>query len=73
MMNFQQEFLQNKQQIIFQMRLETSFPVLRPYGLNDRPVERTESVGPHEVYDVYCNYLLILKMAVCNEARLHEA
>lgn len=72
-MNFQQEFLQNKQQIIFQMRLESSFPFLRPYGLNDRPVEWTESAGPHEVYDVYCNYLLILKMAVCNEARLHEA
>lgn len=42
-------------------------------ALNDRPVEWTECVEPHEVYDVYCNYLLILKMAVCNEPALHRA
>lgn len=41
-------------------------------GLNDSPVEQSESTGPHEIYDVYCNHLLILKMAVCNEATLHE-
>lgn len=59
--------------MIFQMRVESSFPFLGPYGLNDSTVEWTESDGPHDVYDVYCNYLLILKMAVCNEAMLHEA
>lgn len=47
--------------------------MLGPDGLNDSPVEKSESAGPLESYDVYCNYLLILKMAVCNEATLHEA
>lgn len=50
-----------------------SFQRLWPHDLNDRPVEWTGSAGPHEVYDVYCNYLQILKMAVCNEAIPHEA
>lgn len=63
------EFLLNE----LQMRLEYSFLLLRPSFPNGRPKEWTESSGPHEVYDVYCNYLLILKMAVCNEAMLHEA
>lgn len=52
------------------MRLDQ---LLGPDGLNDSPAEECESAGPLEIYDVYCNYLLILKMAVCNEATLHEA
>ena len=58
---------------MYQMRLGFSYTFLRPHGLHDRPVEWAVSTGPHEVYDVYCNYLLILKMALCNEAMLHEA
>ena len=55
------------------MRYASGFPFLKPYGLNDRPVEQAETAGPHEIYDVYSNYLLILKMAVCNEAMPHGA
>lgn len=65
--------MSNEEQIMHQMRLASSFPFLRLYGQNDKQVEQTESVGPHEIYDIYFNYLLILKMAVCNEAILHEA